>query len=138
MKSGKVHGMTATRHTSQEFIAFLAGLVARTPCAREIHLVLDNLAAAKTKDVDRFLAGHLQVRFHFMPTYSLWLNQVELRLAKIQRDVIRSGVFGLMADLGRTLRKHVRAYSKSAKAFGWTYSDPTRRIRPNRMNRTAY
>src|SRR5256885_8049848 len=26
VKSGKVHGMTAARHTSQEFIAFLEGL----------------------------------------------------------------------------------------------------------------
>src|SRR5579862_4312414 len=50
VNSGKVHGMTAARHTSQEFIAFLEGLVARTPWAREIHVVLDNLSAHKTKD----------------------------------------------------------------------------------------
>jgi len=36
--------------------------------------------------VDRFLAEHPQVRFHFTPTYSSWLNQVELLFAKIQRE----------------------------------------------------
>jgi len=48
IKSGQVHGMTAGRHTSQEFIAFLEGLAKRTE-AQEIHVVLDNLSAHKTK-----------------------------------------------------------------------------------------
>src|SRR5215831_2601421 len=115
VKTGKVHGMTASRHTSQEFIAFLEGLVARAGWAKQIHVVLDNLSAHKTRDVERFLADHPQLRFHFTPTYSSWLNQVELWFAKIQRDVIARGVFTSVADLGRKLRKYIRAYSKSAK-----------------------
>src|SRR5580692_8768385 len=138
VKTGQVHGMTAARHTSQDFILFLDGLVARTPWAKEIHVVLDNLSAHKTKDVEQFLAQHPQVRFHFTPTYSSWLNQVELWFAKIQRDVIRRGVFTSVADLGNKLRKYIRAYSKSAKPFRWTYSDPTRRIRANKIAGTAY
>jgi transposase len=130
VKTGQVHGMTAGRHTSQDFIAFLEGLVERTPTgAKELHVVLDNLSAHKTKDVDRLLEEHPQVRFHFTPTYSSWLNQVELWFAKIQRDVIRRGVFTSVADLGNKLRKYIRAYSKSAKPFRWTYTDVTRRIR---------
>jgi len=130
--------MTAARHTSQDFILFLEGLVARTPWATEIHVVLDNLSAHKTKEVTQFLAEHPHVRFHFTPTYSSWLNQVELWFAKIQRDVIRRGVFTSVADLGNKLRKYIRAYSKSAKPFRWTYSDPTRRIRANKIAGTAY
>jgi len=30
VKTGQVHGMTAARHTSRDFIAFLGGLVALT------------------------------------------------------------------------------------------------------------
>jgi transposase len=127
VKTGQVHGMTAARHTSQDFIVFVEGLVARTPWATEIHVVLDSLSAHKTKQVAQFLAEHPQVRFHFTPTYSSWLNQVELWFAKIQRDVIRRGVFTSVADLGNKLRKYIRAYSKSAKPFRWTYSDPARR-----------
>src|SRR5580704_8814402 len=138
VKTGQVHGMTAARHTSQDFILFLEGLVARTPWATEIHVVLDNLSAHKTKDVDQFLAAHPHVRFHFTPTYSSWLNQVELWFAKIQRDVIRRGVFTSVADLGKKLRRYIRLYSKSAKPFCWTYTDPTRRIRPNKIAGTAY
>jgi transposase len=138
VKTGQVQGMTAGRHTSKQFVAFLEGLVARTAWAKEIHVVLDNLSAHKTKDVERFLAEHPQVRFHFTPTYSSWLNQVELWFAKIQRDVIRRGVFTSVADLGNKLRKYIRAYSKFAKPFRWTYTDPARRISPNEISGTAY
>ena len=138
VKTGEVHGMTAARHTAQQFISFLNGLVERAEWAQEIHVVLDNLSAHKTKDVERFLAEHPQVQFHFTPTYSSWLNQVELWFAKIQRDVITRGVFTSVADLGNKLRKYIRAYSKSARPFRWTYTDTNRRIRPNKIAGTAY
>ena len=138
VKTGEVHGMTAERHTAQQFITFLNGLVERAEWAQEIHVVLDNLSAHKTKDVERFLAEHLHVQFHFTPTYSSWLNQVELWFAKMQRDMITRGVFTSVADLGNKLRKYIRAYSKSAKPFRWTYTDTTRRIRSNKIAGTAY
>jgi transposase len=61
--------------------------------AREIHIVLDNLSAHRTPAVQEFLAENPKVHFHFTPTYSSWLNQVELWFAKIQRDVIDRGIF---------------------------------------------
>lgn len=130
VKTGRVEGKTARRHTSAEFIDFLTDIVGKANWAREIHIVLDNLSAHKTKAVEEFLGNHPKVRFHFTPTYSSWLNQVELWFAKIQRDVIARGVFTSVADLARKLRKYIRAYAKSAKPFRWTYTDPTRRIKP--------
>jgi hypothetical protein len=44
---------------------------------------VDNLSAHKTKAVRDFLQQHPRVRFHFTPTYSSWLNQVEIWLAKM-------------------------------------------------------
>jgi transposase len=128
IKTGKVEGKTAQRHTSAEFISFLGQLVEKAAWAPEIHIVLDNLSAHKTKAVEEFLRDHPQVRFHFTPTYSSWLNQVEIWFGKIQRDVISRGVFSSVADLERKLRKYIRAYAKCAKPFRWTYTDPTRRI----------
>jgi transposase len=128
VKTGKVEGKTARRHTSAEFIEFLAALVRKAKWAREIHIVLDNLSAHKTQAVEEFLEAHPKVRFHFTPTYSSWLNQVEIWFGKIQRDVITRGVFTSVADLARKLRKYIRAYAKSAKPFQWTYTDVTRRI----------
>jgi len=138
IKTGKVEGKTAKRHTSEEFIDFLTLLVNKARWAREIHVVLDNLSAHKTKTVEQFLAEHPKVRFHFTPTYSSWLNQVELWFAKIQRDVISRGVFTSVADLRRKLMKYVRLYSKSARPFRWTYTDPKRRIITKEITETSY
>jgi hypothetical protein len=44
----------------------------------------------KTKAVEAFLTAP-QGAFLLHPTYSSWLNQVELRFAKIERDVIARG-----------------------------------------------
>ena len=108
VKTGKVEGKTAKRHTSAEFLLFLRGLLRKARWASEIHIVLDNLSAHKTQAVEEFLRENPKVRFHFTPTYSSWLNQVELWFAKIQRDVIARGVFTSVADLARKLRKYIR------------------------------
>jgi hypothetical protein len=63
-KTGDVLGKTAARHTSAEFVAFLADIVANQT-ARE----------------------------RGPPTYYSWLNQVELWFSKIERDVVAREVF---------------------------------------------
>jgi transposase len=128
VKTGQVHGKTARRHTSADFIGFLTEIVNRNAAGKEIHIVLDNLSAHKTQAVKEFLEQNQHVRFHFTPTYSSWLNQVEIWFAKIERDVIARGVFTSVADLSRKLMKYIRAYAKTATPFSWKYSDVRRRI----------
>jgi transposase len=128
-RTGEVHGKTAARHTSQDFVEFLSEVVALCEPDRELHIILDNLSAHKTKKVAAFLDAHPNVQLHFTPTYSSWLNQVELWFSKLQRDVIARGVFTSTADLARKLRRYINAYSKNAKPFRWKYSTPSRRIR---------
>jgi transposase len=138
VKTGHVEGKTAKRHASADFISFLTELMGKTQWAREIHIVLDNLSAHKTQAVDEFLATHPKVRFHFTPTYSSWLNQVEIWFAKIERDVIARGVFTSVADLRRKLMKYIRAYAQHARPIRWTYTDPKRRITAKRITGTAH
>ena len=38
-------------------------------------------------------AMHPRVQLHFTPTYSSWLNQVEIWFAKIEREVIARAAF---------------------------------------------
>jgi hypothetical protein len=78
----RVHGKTAARHTSREFVAVLKEVVSRFPRHKQIHFILDNLSAHKTALVREFLQHNPRVRFHFTPTYSSWLNQVELWFRK--------------------------------------------------------
>lgn len=127
-KTGEVLGKTATRHTSAEFVAFLGDIVANQPRGKEIHVIADNLSAHKTKAVGQFLASHPNVTMHFTPTYSSWLNQVELWFGKIERDVIARGVFTSISDLKRKLMRYIRKYNEQPKPVKWKYFDPTRRI----------
>lgn len=128
VKTGTVIGETASRHTSEDFIRFLDRLIASQPRRREIHIVLDNLATHKTQQVRTFLATHPQVHLHFTPTYSSWLNQVELWFAKIERDVLARGIFTSRADLKRKIMRYIRKYNTAAVPIRWSYTDPSRRI----------
>jgi transposase len=136
--TGRVHGKTTPRHTSQDFVAFLKEVVALCPPDRQIHIILDNLSAHKTGLVRQFLEQNPRVRFHFTPTYSSWLNQVELWFAKIEREVIARGVFTSVPDLARKLRRYINAYSANARPIQWKYSDTSRRIRSNDFSATPH
>ena len=129
VKSGKVHGKTAARHTSEEFVEFLGQVVGLCPPDQEIHIIVDNLSAHKTKKVSEFLESYPTVKLHFTPTYSSWLNQVEIWFARIEREVSSRGVFTSVKDLARKLMRYIRLYSETAKPFRWKYSDVTRRIK---------
>ncbi|WP_447976542.1 IS630 family transposase [Candidatus Nitrospira bockiana] len=127
-RTGAVLGRTAERHTSAEFVAFLTELVAHQRRGQEIHVILDNLSAHKTKLVEAFLTEHPTVRLHFTPTYSSWLNQVERWFAKIERDLIVRGIFTSQHDLKRQIMRYIRHYNKSMKPVKWKYADPRHRI----------
>ena len=127
-KTGAVIGKAVARHTSAEFVAFLSDLVASQPRRREIHVIADNLSAHKTKLVKEFLGNNRRVHIHYTPTYSSWLNQIELWFAKIERDVIARGVFTSVTDLRRKLMRYIRHYNKAPKPIKWTYRDPTNRF----------
>jgi transposase len=127
-KTGEVIGKTAERHTAEQFVAFLTDLVVTQPRGREIHVIADNLSAHKTNRVTEFLQAYAQVHLHFTPTYSSWLNQVELGFAKIERDVIARGIFTSRHDLKRKLMRDIRNYNQSAKPVKWKYTDPRHRI----------
>ena len=127
-KTGEVLGKTAERHTSAEFVAFLSDIVAHQPRGKEIHVIADNLSAHKTGKVDDFLDRHPNVHLHYTPTYSSWLNQVELWFAKVERDVIARGVFTSVPDLKRKLMRYIRLYNNAPRTVKWRYFDPNRRI----------
>ncbi len=129
-QTGEVLGKTATRHTSAEFVAFLADIVVNQARGKEIHVIADNLSAHKTNQVGDFLQRHPNVHLHFTPTYSSWLNQVELWFGKIERDVIARGVFTSVTDLRRKLMRYIRQYNKAPKTVKWRYFDPSHRITP--------
>ena len=82
----------------------------------------------RRRPCETFLAAHPHVHLHFTPTYSSWLNQVELWFAKIERDLLARGIFTSVADLARKIRRYIAHYNNHPKPIRWTYRNPAHRI----------
>jgi transposase len=77
--SGKVIGELHRRHRSTEFRKFLDRIDAEVATELEVHVILDNSSTHKTPIIHRWLLRHPRFQLHFTPTYSSWINQVEVR-----------------------------------------------------------
>ena len=75
---GDVAGWVTDSTRSENFVAFLADLVAQTPTGLELHCIVDNLSAHGTPHGRGVPRRAPHVFLHFTPTHASWLNQVEL------------------------------------------------------------
>jgi len=129
--TGEVRGKTAERHTSEQFVRFLEDIVADHDEDQQIHVICDNVSSHKTALVETWLLLTPNVHIHYTPTYSSWLNQVEIWFAKIQRDVIARGIFPSTKDLDKKIMRYIREHNKHSKPIRWKYTNPKQRITSN-------
>ena len=119
--NGKVIGSCLPRHRGKEFIRFLNQLEKEVPAELDIHLILDNYSTRKSAEVQRWLKPKKRRRFHFhfTPTSSSWLNQVERWFGLIADKRIRRGTFHSVAELERALYAWLATWNDTPKAFVW-------------------
>ena len=70
--------------------------------------------------VKRWLAARPRYHLHFTPTYSSWLNQVEIWFNIITQRAIRRGSFRSVPDLVAKIRTFTDTYDPLARPFAWT------------------
>jgi transposase len=87
--TGTVLSQCKRRHRHQEFLDFLRHVDTSVPKALDVHLIVDNYATHKHPRVQRWLAARPRYHVHFTPTYSSWLNQVEIWFNIITQKAIR-------------------------------------------------
>jgi transposase len=112
---------TSARQTSTEFVDFLAQVVMSQPASREIHVIVNNSSADKTRKVFKFLEDNPSMRIHCASTYFNWVNQIETWFSKIHRDVVSRGVLASLNGFERKLIRHIRKYKNSATPIRWVY-----------------
>jgi transposase len=117
--TGEVAGGCFARRRTTEFLKFMDQVVSAHG-GREIHVVLDNLSTHSGSDVDAWLTRHPNVTFHFTPTGSSWLNQVETWFGIITRQAIRRGTFGSVRQLINTINAYIAKWNQDSKPFIWT------------------
>jgi transposase len=119
--NGKVMGSCLPRHRSQEFVKFLSAVEKQVPPDQEIHLIVDNYGTHKSQVVQRWLKPKKRNRFHFhfTPTSSSWLNQVERWFALITDRMIRRGTFLSVHELEQAIYRWLADWNDSPKPFAW-------------------
>ena len=120
--NGKVIGSCLSRHRGKEFIKFLNQLEKEVPPELDIHLIVDNYSTHKSVAVQRWLKPKKRRRFqfHFTPTSSSWLNQVERWFGLITDKMIRRGTFLSVEELERAIYAWLASWNEKPTPFVWT------------------
>lgn len=119
--TGEVTGRLTKRSRSTEFVQFLKQVEKGLPAGLDVHIVLDNLSAHKTKLVKGWLEENPRVHFHFTPTSSSWLNAVEGWFSQLERRALYRGVHTSVKELRDTIRQFIKVHNNDlAKPFRWT------------------
>lgn len=120
LASGHVLTQCKPRHRHQEFLQFLRHIETSVPLDLDVHLIIDNYCTHKHGKVKRWLAARPRFHVHFTPTYSSWLNQVEIWFNIITQRAIRRGTFRSVHDLVEKIDRFVRSYNRNCRPFVWT------------------
>ena len=120
--SGEVTAKTIKSNTAENFLKFLKTLD-RKYRNKKLHVIADNLSIHKHKDVKQWLEGKRKIQLHFTPTYSSWLNQVEIWFNILTKDVVKGGIWQSSEQLAEQLMEYVKTYNATrAKPFKWSYT----------------
>lgn len=118
--TGKVIGEVARRTRSKEFLSFMKQLDRNTPKDKDLHVILDNHSAHKTKAVMEWLDSKPRIHFHFTPTSASWLNAVEGWFSQLERRALYRGVFSGVQELQEQLMHFIKVHNRQlAKPFKW-------------------
>jgi transposase len=119
--NGKVIGSCLPRHRGREFVRLLNELEQAVPPDLEIHLIVDNYGTHKRAAVARWLKPQKRHRFHFhfTPTSSSWLNQVERWFGFITERMIRRGTFRRVEELEHAIYQWLAQWNEEPKPFIW-------------------
>jgi len=118
--AGKVTGRHYKRRRRVEFLDFMNRVVADCP-EREVHVILDTLSTHKPKR-DLWLARHRNVHFHYTPTHTSWLNQIEIWFSIPSGTSLDGASFYSVGELKAHISSFIASYNEDARPFHWTKS----------------
>lgn len=118
---GQITAEPMDKNNNETFLRFLKKLYRKYPNLH-LHIIVDNLNVHKHKKVTDWVASKKRLTLHFTPTYSSWLNQVEIWFNMLTRDVLKGGIWHSKKQLVDQLMDYIETYNKTrAKPFKWTF-----------------
>lgn len=118
---GQIIAKTMESNNAENFLSFLKKL-ARSYPKKELHIIADNHSIHKHQNVKQWIEKNKRINLHYTPTYSSWLNQVEIWFNILTKDVLKGAVWHSKKQLTDQLMEYIKTYNKErAKPFQWTY-----------------
>jgi len=119
---GEVIAKTIEKNNHETFLIFLKQIYRKYP-RKDLHIIVDNLSVHKHHKVQEWINSKKRITMHFTPTYSSWLNQIEIWFSILTRDVLKDGVWHSKKQLVDQLMEYTKTYNEErAKPFKWTYT----------------
>ncbi|WP_080796798.1 IS630 family transposase [Corynebacterium pacaense] len=118
--TGKVIGSRLPKHRHQEFLTFLNTVDSQVPKGLQVHVILDNYATHKHLEVKKWLDKHPRFHFHFTPTSSSWLNQVERWFRELTDKNLKRGVFPTVGSLIASINRFLDGHNDDPRPYVWT------------------
>ena len=87
------------------------------PPDKEVHAILDNYCIHKK--CDEWLVKHPNVTFHFTPTSTSSLNQIEIWFSIMGRKVLKGASHKSKEELRQSVKSFIEVYNKTARPFKW-------------------
>jgi len=95
---GQVIARCESRHRHIEWLKFLRKIERETPKNKSLHLMCDNYATHKHREVQAWLANNPHIQVRFTPTSAPWLNMVERFFRDLTVERIRKECFAVSAN----------------------------------------
>ena len=118
---GEIVAQSIPRNNAETFLKFLKKLDRRYT-NKKLHIIVDNLSVHKSQIIKEWVNKKRKITLHFTPTYSSWLNQVEIWFNILTKDLLKGAVWHSKEQMVKQIIEYIDTYNKTrAKPFNWTY-----------------
>lgn len=123
---GRLIGKCVRRKTKAAFRSLVCKIMEMEPykSAKRVFFVVDNGSTHRPETFGTWLQEKYQskaVAVH-LPTYSSWLNQIEIIFSVLQRKVLTPNYVGSLAELVDNIMRFEALYNAKAKPIDWNFT----------------
>ncbi len=112
-----VIGQLCPKHCSTEFPKCLEQVEANVPADLDVHPIMENYAAHKTKSIRDWLARRPRRHVHFTPKRASWINQLERFFAFLTDQQIRRAIHRSTKALEADIRVFIQIHNQNPHPF---------------------
>jgi transposase len=119
--TGEVLTRCQKGHTGTDVLRFFKDIDAAVPRGQSVHVILDNLSAHSTPQIQKWLSHKDRRRWHlhYTPTSSSWCNLVERWFKELTDKRLTRGRFTNVAELTEAITTWAEHWNNDPKPFIW-------------------